>query len=186
MVILNAAAMMLIKCDKCILLHYREPWYQKQVQIPPTFLSLDSRLQQKLTGRTSLLNETLFASVDFTTAQPCLLDHTLQCLALIRTALVAEKHSAGLHDEFSLLVENSNIAIEADSDVTLLVFETDLLGGVETAPADHVFDGEFAGGGFGPEDADAQAYTADAAPGGEEIAFALFGGGFDGAGDVCW
>jgi hypothetical protein len=119
-----------------------------------------------------------------TPTQPSLLDHTLERLILIRTTLIPKQHSIRLNDKLGFVIKDCNVAIEANGDFALEVFETDLFGGVGAAPKDDVFDGDVAGGGFGPEDADAEAYAADATPGGEEVAFALFAESLDSAGYI--
>jgi hypothetical protein len=118
-------------------------------------LDLKSRLKKKLTSRTSLLNKAQITSMDPTTTQPSLLDHTLERLVLIRTTLVSKKHSVWLNDKLCLVIKDCNVAIKANSDISLDVFETDLLGGVDATPTHYVFDGDVAASGFSPQNTDA-------------------------------
>lgn len=128
-------------------------------------------LEQQLARRPGLVDEAVGAAVDLAAAQPRLGDDAAQRLVLVRRALVAEKHGARLHDERRLVVEHGDVAVEADAQVALRVLEADLARRVAAAPAHDVLNGDVGTGlRLGPQDGQAEADAADAAPGAEEVA----------------
>lgn len=85
-----------------------------------------SRLKNSPANWSLLLVESHFASKDLLTANPRLLDHTLQRLAIKRRNLIAEEHGLLVDLELSLVVEHNHVAIKPDIDVALLLLQPDL------------------------------------------------------------
>ena len=138
-------------------------------------------LQQKTSPR-SLITKPILTTKHLLTTQPSLPNHAPQHTALIRRALITEKHGTGLNAPLGGVVENADIRVAAGDQITLLGLQTDLRGCVGAAETYDVLEGAFGGGvvwgggevlataEFCPEDWEAQAYGRYTAPGGEEAA----------------
>lgn len=142
--------------------------------------------------------EALVTAEDSLTTQPGLTDHAAQSTALVRGALVAEEHGTRLDGPFGRVIENTNISIEADNQVTLVRLQANLGGSVGTAEADDVLEGvlgilvfwrrgqAFATAEVCPENGQTQSDGRNAAPGREEVTALLFLATGTVTGDMAW
>lgn len=126
--------------------------------------------------------ESLVAAEDRLTTEPRLAYHSTELLALVRRALIAEEHSRRLDGPLGGVIEDADIRVEADDQITLLFLQTDLGGGVGAAEADDVLEGVLGvdvlgrrgetlpTAELGPENGQSETDGGDATPGGEEAA----------------
>lgn len=130
-----------------------------------------SRLKNSPADRSLLLIECHLAIKDLLPADPRLLDHALQRLAIKWGNLVAEEHGLLVNLELGLVVEYNYVAIKPDIDVALLLLQPNLTRSFSACPAHNVFDTGAVVCSLRPQDTQAQVKTADTAPSLEEVAF---------------
>lgn len=108
---------------------------------------------------------------------------------MVGGALVSEEHGRRLNSPFGGIVEDANIRVESNGQLTLLLFKTNLCSGVSAAEADDVLQGTLSvlvirrrgqtlpTTELRPEDGKTESDGGDTAPGGHEATGVFFGGG---------
>ena len=98
------------------------------------------------------------------------------CAHISLTVLSHPAFKTFAYHERSLVVEDDNIGVEPDAQITLALFKANLLCRVLAAPPHHLFDAEVGIplGTLGPQDGQAETNAGDSSPGAEEVTL-LFG-----------
>ena len=137
-----------ILCHRNLLLSIHTRYYEsiitlsnlRRIHPETSFDQVISWFQQQHTMGTTFSDETLLPLEDPLASYPRFLHNSLQCLALVRTALVAEEHCGRLDHPLSCIVKDADVTVQANFQVSLLRLKADLSSSVHATPTNNVFD----------------------------------------------